>query len=1061
MPSSSIKGSYDSISMPQRKSNKFSWSHVCCHRYKLKGTASAEIPSVSENQPKDCSISQVLNSNFLGECLSRSISDIVCNIKVIRLVMVSNIKSVFILSVAPKMSLESLTICNCDELEHIVVDIGDGSDRNELGNVFPKLKMLKVEECEKLEYIFGHKNASDHHHHHQNHNNEVTNLHLPALEKLHLCSLPNLIGMCTKNYYTTLPTLKEVELIECPKVAIKSIGDFMVPNYSMISISQEISTTIKELSGNMDPFLTLKRLTLNNNSIVENIFCLNEVNDQQMNLGLEDIELYDLSMMTCLFLYYLRIEECKELKRIVEDDTENNKLSNFVSSKTSFPNLKALIVVKCNRLKSVFHVSICNELPKLKVMMIKEANELQEVFGTDGDQKVEIPNLKLVVFVKLPSLLRDQGIQFQETPYCFVWNCQNVSPTSTIPTNIDVYDLKKYLGFDSSDIKDRLEKDLEDLVKLLEKESKRHNTDSENQSSEATSTSGDMLTFSQGININVEEGTTSTNANTIASSGPLVISECKTSLWTDAYCPAYGPIIIFSPPIATIEPLTTQNVDVGNWHQTIFLKDGVVVNVSSTIEEQFSNDDEQIVSKSRLSFNASQLPYKGFLYGIEVQATSGHELTFSHENDIDSNIPGLETKMKQTAKGKQEFVVNVPRLVEIPSIANSDCIEEGSASETRNEPPMQLVADLKQKGIEFSFHDFDLGETQETTRTNNQDFDLYLRMESAYRQFQESKYHDDGNENPNAQTSKGFAEWIEVQTTLGHTWTSSQKKMKRAAEAKHKFVEDIPDLVISSIALLPTNSEEDGDGKIYIPSFSIVNTKPPATKDVDIGDSQETIAVEDINKLIEEDPLFALEKLLTGVQSFSIGTLLQKLKTLMDSSSDIDHLVSNQESKLKLISLFDGLNHHQRLLPSDVKEFVEKVQNFFNDNIIKHDTAQQVLKKHNQLLDLKTDLMNKFSSAKSAQIHIDSETATANAKIHELSLQIEDLENQRDGLKSVVNKCDVQKMKLKAECTELAQQSKKFISALASSEVDVREAERARNLAKAGFENLKSSFPTF
>jgi hypothetical protein len=55
------------------------------------------------------------------------------------------------------------------------------------------------------------------------------------------------------------------------------------------------------------------------------------------------------------------------------------------------------------------------------------------------------------------------------------------------------------------DIEDRLEKDLEDLVKLLEEESKqrhqqeskRHNTDSENQSSEATSTSGDMLTFSQ------------------------------------------------------------------------------------------------------------------------------------------------------------------------------------------------------------------------------------------------------------------------------------------------------------------------------------------------------------------------------------------------------------------------------------------------------------------------------------------------------------------------------------------------------------------------------------
>ncbi|XP_045823749.1 uncharacterized protein LOC123916351 isoform X2 [Trifolium pratense] len=1099
MPSS-IKGSYDSISKPQTKSNKFSWSHICCHRKNLK---SAEIPSVSENQPKDCSISQVLNSNFLGECLSKSISHILSNIKVIDLVMVSNIKSVFTLSIAPKMSLESLTIKKCYELEHIVVDIGDGSDRNELGNVFPKLKMLKVEECEKLEYIFGHNDASDHHHHHQNHNNEVTHLHLPALEKLHLHSLPSLIGMCTKNYHTTLPTLIEVKVIECPKVAIKSIGDFMVTNYSMISISQEISTTIKEFSGNTDPFLALKRLTLNNNSKVENIFCLNEANDQQMNLGLEDIELYDLSMMMCLFvgpknyfslknltgieivrcekleivfstsisrclpqLYYLRIEECKELKCIIEDDTENNNLSNVVSSKKCFLNLKVLIVVKCNRLKSLFHVSICNDLPKLKAMMIKEANELQDLFGTDGDQKVEIPNLKLIVFVNLPSLRRTQGIQSQEIRFCFVWNCQNLSPTSTIPTDVDGYDLNRYLGFNSSEYK--LIRDLKDIVKLVQEESKQrhqqeskqHNTGSENQSSEATS--GDLLTFSQVIN--VEEGTTSTNADTIAlaSSGPLVTSECKTSLLVNAY----GPIVIYSPPIVTIQPLTTQNVDVGNWHETIFLND-VVMKVSSTIEEQIPNDDEQIVSKSRLSVISSQLPYKGFPYGIEVQATSGHELTFSHENDIDSNINGLETKMKQSAKGKQEYVVNVPRIVEITSIEDSDClketedrsIEEGSTSETRNEPPIQLVADLKQKGTESSFHDFDLGDSQETTRTNNEDVDLYLQMESAYRQFQESKYHDDGNENPNAQTTKEFAEWIEVQATLGHKLTSSQKKMKKAPEAKHTFVEDVPDLEIPSTTLLPTNSEEDGDGKICLPSFSIVNTKPPATKDVDIGDSQETI-VEDINKLIEEDPLLALEKLLTGVQSFSIETLLQELKTLMDSTSDLDHLVSNQESKSKLISLLHGLNQHQRLLPSDVKEFVEKVQNFFNDNI-KQATSQRVIKKHNLLLDSKTDLMNKLMSAKSTQAHIDSETSTANAKIHELSLQIEDLENQRNALKSVVNKCDVQKMKLKAECTEWAQQSKKFISALASSEVDVREAERARYLAKEGFANLKSSFPTF
>ena len=115
-----------------------------------------------------------------------------------------------------------------------------------------------------------------------------------------------------------------------------------------------------------------------------------------------------------------------------------------------------------------------------------------------------------------------------------------------------------------------------------------------------------------------------------------------------------------------------------------------------------------------------------------------------------------------------------------------------------------------------------------------------------------------------------------------------------------------------------------------------------------------------------------------------------------------------------------------------MKEFVEIVQNFFNDNIIKQNTSQQVLRKHNQLLDSKTDLMNKLRSAKSTQTQIDSESSTANAQIHKLSLQIDDLVKQRDDLKSAVNKCDVQKEKLMAKCTEWAQQSKELLSDCAS-----------------------------
>jgi hypothetical protein len=47
------------------KSNIFSWSPICCYRYKLKGTTTS-IPSlVSEDQPQACSISTVTLSSFL------------------------------------------------------------------------------------------------------------------------------------------------------------------------------------------------------------------------------------------------------------------------------------------------------------------------------------------------------------------------------------------------------------------------------------------------------------------------------------------------------------------------------------------------------------------------------------------------------------------------------------------------------------------------------------------------------------------------------------------------------------------------------------------------------------------------------------------------------------------------------------------------------------------------------------------------------------------------------------------------------------------------------------
>jgi len=167
-----------------------------------------------------------------------------------------------------------------------------------------------------------------------------------------------------------------------------------------------------------------------------------------MNLALKDIDLDVLPMMTCLRelkikqceklkivfstsiirclpqLLTLRIEECNELKHIIEDDLKN-------TTKTCFPKLNTLVVVKCNKLKYVFPMSICKELPELHILMIREADELEEIFVSEGDDhKVEIPNLKVVVFENLPSLYHDQGIQFQAVKYRFILNCPKLSLVS-------------------------------------------------------------------------------------------------------------------------------------------------------------------------------------------------------------------------------------------------------------------------------------------------------------------------------------------------------------------------------------------------------------------------------------------------------------------------------------------------------------------------------------------------------------------------------------------------------------------------------------------------------
>ncbi|GAU27292.1 hypothetical protein TSUD_125730 [Trifolium subterraneum] len=626
----------------------------CCYGYKSKGsTTNTKVPTETS--------SYCLNIWERAQCLSR-LSHIICNIKVITLISVPNIKSVFVLSIAPKMLLKSLTITGCDELEHIVVDIGDGSGGNELGiNVFPKLKELYVGSCKKLKYIFGHINASND----NDQNNNEIQLHLPALKSLKLSSLPSLIGICPKQYHTTFSPLKVLEFHNCSQDDVKSIGDFTF----LTSISRyQDNTTVKQFSGNIEHFLALESLKVSQSN-VETILCLNEKSEPEIDLGLQDIILRKLPMMIYPFvgpknafalkhlksivisqcekleivfstsvlrclsqLTHIRIHDCNELKHIIEE--EDDDIENAMSSKTCFPVLKNLIVSNCNKLKSVFPVSMSKELPELKAMLIWDAYELVEIFKSvgDDDHKVEIPNLKVVAFVNLPNLCHLQGIQGVRNH--LVQNCKKLSLTSSGDFGSDVYDTDvieadvlqlltclKYRMTSSQGIQVSVEEGTASTSYANTITSSTHLESLEGSTSEQTEaatmfTTSELKNEADGIKISVEDDTTSANAMTVTSSTDHSKSVSSSSLGVEGVAKLTNAMTITSSTHSELE----QNVDVKDFQETsktnndqVSPNDDAFMNVSSIIEEQFSKDDPSPSNSLPLpfSFQTHSMPFEG------------------------------------------------------------------------------------------------------------------------------------------------------------------------------------------------------------------------------------------------------------------------------------------------------------------------------------------------------------------------------------------------------------------------------------------------------------------
>jgi hypothetical protein len=105
-------------------------------------------------------------------------------------------------------------------------------------------------------------------------------------------------------------------------------------------------------------------------------------------------------------LMELRVYDCQDLEQIVAVNEELVQLSN---AELYFPKLKRIRVENCNKLKSLFPISMVTMLPQLSTLNLSRAAQLQDVFrhgqgdGIMNQKEIVLHELTKLTLVDLPN----------------------------------------------------------------------------------------------------------------------------------------------------------------------------------------------------------------------------------------------------------------------------------------------------------------------------------------------------------------------------------------------------------------------------------------------------------------------------------------------------------------------------------------------------------------------------------------------------------------------------------------------------------------------------------
>ncbi|KAF2288038.1 hypothetical protein GH714_004040 [Hevea brasiliensis] len=238
----------------------------------------------------------------------------------------------------------------------------------------------------------------------------------PSLQSISLECLPNLSSFYSASDVLECPSLKKIDVLDCPKVELlpSTFSKFAIPSLEKLRV--EWNTLKDKLSENFQAgyLCRLKAIEL---TCFSGESALLPSNVLQSLPSLEKLVLSDASVEEIILQHINNGEEkhpqslrclkelkllskLPKLKRLVDEDYQSvpifqnletlkvlecSSLEILVPSSVSFQNLMSLEVSKCNGLRNLLTASAARSLVQLRRMDIKECESMQEIVASEAD----------------------------------------------------------------------------------------------------------------------------------------------------------------------------------------------------------------------------------------------------------------------------------------------------------------------------------------------------------------------------------------------------------------------------------------------------------------------------------------------------------------------------------------------------------------------------------------------------------------------------------------------------------------------------------------------------